>query len=639
MLQKLFVSMIAILLCVPFTLSAEEQEEPEVTLEPVVVTATRIEVPEEEVGKSVTVITAEELEQQKPTSLTDALHTLAGIRPQQLRGPGSYSTISIRGVGATYTQILINGLPVRDASQTQGTAIEFMNDILIEDIERIEIVRGPSSTLYGSDSIGGTINIITKKGSKTPEVFASFEGGSFSTFQEVLGARGTIGSIHGSLTAKRLDSEGLDDHDNYEDTLVAGQVGIDVSDSASIMLHAKYSDSDLDVNSSPGIEDGIIVRDQDDPDDTKERTLLNGSAIFTHDVSDTLDYSLKLGYVDTERIFYTGPEEDSGYENTSKYMGSTLNAEAQANYSVTDSHLVTAGYEYESETYEIDLEIRKDEPDTFSHAVYLQDSMTLLDEHLNVVPGIRYMNHDQAGSHVDWELSTSYRVGESGMRMHGHVGTGFRSPALYELYGAYFSSYSGDVVVIGNEDLEPEESLGWDVGVEMKALEEKLLVDLTYFSIDFDEIITYGTVGYENVDGGRSQGVELEATVSPIENLTLVGTYTYTDAEEDNGDKISGVSEHELGANINYRFLQKFNANLSVTMRSERETLLYNSETYESTPYTEDGYTKVDLALDYTLNNHVTFWTRIDNLFDADFTEDFYQAPGIGFYGGVKARL
>jgi vitamin B12 transporter len=636
MFKPCFVSLFAALMCIPLTLYAQP---PEVTLEPVVVTATRVETPEEEVGKSVVVITAEDLQQQQPTSLTDALHTLAGIRPQQLRGPGSLQTISIRGVGARYTQILLNGLPVRDASDPQGTAVEFMSDILIEDIERIEIVRGPSSTLYGSDSIGGTINIITKRGTETPEVFASFEGGSFSTFEEVLGVRGANEAVHGSLTVKRLDSEGLDDHDNYEDTSVAGQVGLDFSDTMSIMFHAKYSDSKLDLNSSPGLEDGVIVKDQDDPDDTKERTLFNGSAVFTHDVSDRLDYNLKLGYVDTERKLYTGPEEDFGYENTSTYLGTTLNVETQVNYSVTDAHLLTGGYEYEAEQYELDLEIRKDEPDAARHAVYLQDSMTLLDDQLNIVPGVRYMDHEQAGSHVDWELSTSYQGGESGVRLHGHVGTGFRAPALYELYGAYFSSYSGDVVVIGNEDLDPAESLGWDAGVEWKTLDEKFLVDVTYFSIDFNDMIEFGAESYENSDGGQSQGIEVETTYSPVDGLTFVGTYTYTDAEQDNGDNIPGVSEHELGLTINYRFLQKFNANLALTMRTDQETPLYNPETFESTPYTEDGYTKVDIAVDYRLNDHFTFWTRVDNLFDTDYTEDFFQAPGIGFYGGVKASL
>ena len=637
MFQKSILTLCMLSCCLMNSPFARAQEEAEVTLEPVVVTATRVEMPEKKVGKSVVVITSEDLEQRKPTSLTNALRDLAGIRAQELRGPGSQATINIRGVGARYTQILINGLPVRDASDAQGSALEFMNDILIEDIERIEIVRGPSSTLYGSDSIGGTINIITKKGTEIPELFASFEGGSLSTFQEVVGARGARGPVHGSLTFKRLDSDGIDAHDNYEDTALAGQVGVDLSDTMAMAFSAKYSDSELDVNSSPAIENGEIINDRDNADDTKEKTLFNGAFTFTHDVSESLDYNVKLGYVDTERIYYTGPEDDYGYENTAEYQANTLNTEIQMNYALSDTHLLTGGYEYEGESYELDLELYTDEPDATRHSFYIQDSIVLLDDTLDLVPGIRYANHDQADSHVDWELSSSYLMNET-FRLHGHVGTGFRAPALYELYGAYFSSYTGEVVVIGNEDLDPEESLGWDAGMEVSAF-ETLSCDLTYFSIDFDEMITYGTLGYENTDGGKSQGLELKVSYTPFPSLSLNGSYTYTQAEEADGEDVAGISEHQFGLNVNWRALERLNANLSMTAISDRDTMVYDSSTYESVRCNEDGYVVVDLAANYMISDHFDIWGRINNLFDEEYTENFYRAPGFGAYAGVKLAL
>ncbi len=636
MVKKLLCLVLTLVLLIPFAVSA--QETPEVTLETVVVTATRIEVPLEDVGKTVTVITAKQLEEQKVTSLAETLQNVPGLLVMQQRGPGGLVLLKIRGLDSEYTQILIDGLPVRDPSDPQGSAVEFMDDILIENIERIEVVRGSSSTLYGSDSVGGTINIITKKGTETPEFFASFEGGSMSTYQEAAGLRGMAGSVNYSVTGKRIDSDGLDDHDAYSETSIAGRFGIDFSQDISLAIQAKYSDSTVDLNDGPGILNGVLVEDQDDPDDTKEKTLVSSGAGLTHQVSENFDYTVKLGYVNVERDFTFGPEGDEfGFGSDATYSGNTLNAEAQANYSLNDANLITLGYEYETEEFEQELGDRKDTPDATRQAVYIQDSLFLMDEALNIVPGIRYMDHDQVGNRFDWEVSASYTVGESGVRLHGHVGTGFRAPSLYELYGA--SVFGSDLFEFGNEDLDPEESLGWDTGIEFKAFDEKVRFDVTYFRNQFDEIIAFGTVGYENVDGGESNGVEVEATIVPTDNLTMTGSYTYTSTENADGEKFFNVPEHEMGLNINYTFLEKFNANLAVTIKGKEDIPLFNTSTFTSERYENDGATKVDVALNYALSKRFNLWTRVENLFDEDYNVNGYKAPGRSVYGGIKFML
>jgi vitamin B12 transporter len=636
MFKTLFSLIWAVMLLIPCIVLA--QETTEVTLEPIVVTATRIEVPLEEVGKTVTVVTAEQLEEQKATSLVEALQNIPGLLVRRQQGPGGIALIKIRGLDTEYTQILIDGLPVRDPSEPQGSAVEFMSDILVENIERIEVVRGSSSTLYGSDSVGGTINIITKKRTGKPGVFASFEGGSMSTFQEVVGTQGMAGSVNYSLVGKRIDSDGLDDHDTYRETSAAGRFGIDFSQDVSLMMQVKYTDSDTDLNNSPGILDGVLIKDQDDPDDTKKKTLVNSGVVFSHNVSEKFDYNVKLGYVDVDKKFTFGPQGDEfGFGSKTTYAGNIFNAEAQANYSLNDANLLTVGYEYETEEFEQVLGEQKDTPNATQHGAYFQDSLALMSETLNIVPGVRYVNHDQAGDRVDWEISASYMVGESGVRLHSHVGTGFRAPSLYELYGA--SIFGSQLYKFGNQNLDPEESLGWDAGIELKALEKKIRFDVTYFSNTFDKIIGFGTLGYENVDGGESKGLEVQAKYTPTDTLSVTGSYTYTDTEDANGEKFFGVPEHELGLNINYRFLEKFNANLSATVSGKEEIPLFNTSTFTSERYKNDGYTKVDIVLDYVLNKHVNIWTRIENLLDDDYTIGGYQAPGISFYGGVKATL
>jgi vitamin B12 transporter len=638
MVKVFFALIAAALLLIPCLVLA--QESPEVTLEPVVVTATRIEVPLEDVGKAVTVITAAQLQQeQKTTSLANVLQSVPGVLVEQQQGPGGMALIRIRGLGSEYTQILIDGLPVRDASDPQGSAVEFMSDILIENIERIEVVRGASSTLYGSDSVGGTINIITKKGATTPEQFAFFEGGSMATYQESVGANGMIGIVNYALLGKRIDSDGLDAHDTYRETAITGRFGVDFSQDMSLSAQLKYSDSKKDLNNSPEILNGVLIEGGDDPDDTKTKTLFNGGISFNHRVSDTFDYLAKIGYVDVERKFTFGPAgaDEAGFGSTTTYSGNTFNAEAQANYTINQTHLMTVGYAYEAEQFEQKIGERKDTPDATQHAVYLQDSISLFKEALSIVPGIRYVHHDQAGDRADWEVSASYKLGESGVRLHSHVGTGFRAPSLYELYGA--SVFGSQLYEYGNKNLDPEESLGWDAGVEVKAFEAQARFNATYFRNKFDQIISFQSAGYANVDGGESNGVEFEAAYTPIEALTVTGSYTYTHTEDANGKKFFDIPEHELSANLNYHFLGKFTANLAVTLKGQEDIPLFNPTTFTSERYQTDGYVQVDLGLNYALSGHFNVWTRVENLFDEDYNVGGYEAPGISFYGGVKATL
>jgi len=612
------------------------QESIEITIdEPIVVTATRVEIAVEQVGKTVTIVTAEQLEDQQATSLVDALQSIPGLLVRQQRGPGGLTLIKIRGLDSEYTQILIDGLAVRDPSDPQGAAGEFMNDVMIENIDRIEVVRGSSSTLYGSDSVGGTINIITKKSNAPLGAFASFEGGSMAIYQEAAGIHGIAGMLNFSLTGKRVDSDGIDDHDAYGETSLAGGLGLDLPMGASLAAQFKYADAESDLNNSPGILNGVLVKDEDDVDDSKTKTFFSSGLVLDQDVSERFDYMAKIGYVDVERQFTFGPEGDEfGFGSETTYAGNTLNAEAQANYSLNEEHLLTLGYEFESEEFEQVLGDKKDTPNATRHAVYFQDSIALMNEMFNIVPGIRYMNHDQVGDRFDWEVSVSSLVEDAGLRFHGHVGTGFRAPSLYELYGA--SIFDATLYEFGNKELEPEESLGWDLGVEVTAFEEMLRVDATYFSNTFDKIIDFGSVGYENVDGGESRGVEMEAAFTPVEQLTVSGTYTYVNTENADGEKFYGVPEHEFGANLHYWVLENLTANATVTVRGKEDIPLFDSTTFMSERYENDGFTTLDLGLKYAISKNFTVWGRVENLLDEEYTIGGYTAPGRSVYGGIK---
>ena len=637
MLKKLVALVVVGLFFAPGITLAQETEE--VTLEPVVVTATRIAIPLEDVGKAVTVVTSDQIQtEQKTASLADVLQSVPGVTVEQQQGRGGMALIRIRGLSSQYTQILIDGLPVRDASDPQGAAVEFMNDALVENIERIEVVRGASSTLYGSDSVGGTINIITKKGTAAPEFFASFEGGSLATYQETAGARGLLGIVNYAVTGKRSDSKGLTAHDEYAETAVSGKFGVDFSPETAFAAQLKYTVSTKDLNVDPQMVNGVFIPAQDDPDDTKKKTLFSSGLSFRNRLSENFDYTLKLGYVHVDRKFTFGPAGDeAGFGSDTTYAGQTLNADIQTNYRLNRANLLTVGYGYESEKFDQEIGDRKDTPNASQQALYLQDSLMFLNEAVSLTPGVRYMNHDQAGSRTDWEISASYKLAESGVRLHSHVGTGFRAPALYELYGA--SIFGSQLFEFGNKNLKPEESLSWDAGIEIKALEARLRVNAAYFRNTFSRIIGFGTNGYENVDGGESSGVEFEAVYEPTAELTLTGTYTYTRTEDANGEKFYDMPEHRFSAKLNYEFAAQFTANLGVTVTGQEDLPLFDNTAFTVERYVNDGHAKVDAGVNYAYSKHFDVWARVENLLNAAYNLGGYDAPGISFYGGIKATL
>ncbi|MBM4308851.1 MAG: TonB-dependent receptor, partial [Deltaproteobacteria bacterium] len=181
----LLIALFTFLISIPVSLSAQEKE---IILEKIVVTATRIETPVEEIASSVTVISSQEVERKKKAYVLDLLREAPGINVARTGGPGKETAVFIRGANSEHTLVLIDGVEVND-SMSPGRSFDFAN-LTVDNVERIEILRGPQSTLYGSDAIGGVINIITKKGEGKPKFSLSAEGGSFTTFRETAGVSG-----------------------------------------------------------------------------------------------------------------------------------------------------------------------------------------------------------------------------------------------------------------------------------------------------------------------------------------------------------------------------------------------------------------------------------------------------------------
>jgi vitamin B12 transporter len=240
------------MLMLPFSASAITSEL--TSLEPVVVTATKLETPVSEIASSVTVITAEEIENRQPTSALDVLRTVPGLDVVRQGGLGQQTSVFLRGGNSTHTLVLVDGIEMNDPANP-GRSFDFAT-LGTDNIERIEIVRGPGSTLYGSDAIGGVINIITRKGSGKPTITLSAEGGSFETHQEKLSLSGGNDLWNYSLAASFIESNGISaaderygnsERDGYDRTSVSSRIGITPTTNFDLDFFLRYFDSEADL--------------------------------------------------------------------------------------------------------------------------------------------------------------------------------------------------------------------------------------------------------------------------------------------------------------------------------------------------------------------------------------------------------
>ena len=607
------------------------------TVEEVVVTATRIEIPASEVGSSVTVIPGSQIEEQQKSTVLEVLRTVPGLNVVKRQGATS---VFMRGAKSEHTLVLIDGIEMNDPI-SPGRAFDF-SYLTVDNIERIEIIRGPQSTLYGSDAIGGVINIITKKGKGAPGGFVSAEAGSYNTFSEKAGISGGSSLANYSLGISRLDTDGISaadkDDGNHEDdglenTEVSARVGITPGDGFDLDVLLRWIDTDADIDNSGG-------PGGDDPNYTTQTRQLyfrsQASLVLLDDLwEQKLGFSLtdyrREGHNDTDADHLDDLSRDS-------YDGKIVKFDWQHNLYLHETNILTLGVETEEEKGGSDYyseSVWGPYSSTFAeetartNGYYLQDRITLWDS-LFTTLGARVDDHSRFGTQTTYRVTTAYRIRQTGTTIKGSYGTGFKAPTLYQLYSVY-----------GDETLDPEESIGWDVGIEQTISGGIVTVGATYFNNNFDDLIDYdtGLSKYVNITEARSQGVELFAALVPMDDLTLRASYTYTDTQDKaTGEDLLLRAKNRFGLNVNYRLLERANVNLEITYAGKR----YDNDfsTWPATLVSLDPYTLVNLAASYDLTGNIQLFSRVENLFDEEYEEvNGYGTAGVSAYGGLKVTF
>jgi len=617
------VFVVLILLILPGFSNAKEEEkgkESVTTMEEVVVTASRLEEPLKYSPDSVTIVTSEEIKKKGKQTVIDVLRDVPGISISQNGSFGGSASIYLRGTQNAHTLIMIDGVRVGDPMAIDGKMS--ISDLSTDNIERIEIVRGAQSVLYGSDAIGGVINIITKKGKGKPKFYLSSEGGSFQTFRERVGVSGSNDKISYAASILRLDTQGVskadedlgnNEEDYYHDTNISARVDGRLSDTVGMGFSVRHSESSMDYD-DPGT-------DADKVQDTDITTI---STNFDQDILDWWQHVIKLGITETKREM----TNDGAFNGT--FKGTMKLASWQHNFFIRETDTVTAGFDYQEESGDVQNPLGNiSEKKVETKSFFIQNKLTPF-KGLSFTLGARHDDHQTFGGEDTYKGALAYFYEKTGTKVRASYGTGFHAPSLYQLYSSY-----------GDPTLKPEESKGYDAGIDQELFGKKALLSVTYFHTKIDNMVGFNmsTYKYYNVGKVKTRGWETALSVNPLAWLSFDVHYTYTEAtNEDESDANNGKDlkyrpKHTGGASVNIKPLEKLNVNLNAQYVGKRYRTADNSEEMPA-------YTLLNLAASYDVMEWLKIFGRVENITDKNYQSIYqYGEPGIGFYGGVKVTF
>jgi vitamin B12 transporter len=601
----------------------------------VVVTATRLETPVDEVSGTILVISAEEIEERQARTVADAIAGLPGVDLVSQGGPGKTSSILLRGGDTRFTLVMVDGVEVNDPSNPERT-FDFAH-MTTGDIDRIEVLFGPQSTLYGSDAIGGVINIITKKGTEQPHVTVEVETGSFETYREYAAVRGGSGNVSYSLSAQHQDTEGISaaseadgntERDGYENLTLAGSLGLEPGKGISLQLDLRSVDAsnELDYSGGPG---------GDDPNFTGEVEQLMLGGRLTMFPAEIWELSLAVSSNVHERHDLKEPDPVRNFTMELEFKGRSEKVELVNNFYLSDSSTFTLGVDSERETGESTY--FSDEFGPFSSVlpeesaridgIFLQEQYTA-PSGLAVTLGTRVDDHSGFGREKTYRVGISVPVSRR-TRFRTVYGTGFRAPSIDQLFNPDY----------GNPDLAAERSRGWDAGLEA-ALGEKVAASLAWHLTRYDDLIawfdadgdpnTWDDGSYANISTARTEGVDMSLDArSGNVSLSITGSLLRT--EDDQGEELLRRPEARWGTRVG--------CDLTETVTLAADTV-YVGERKDWGGVTLGSYTLVDLAGSWRMSRNLKLFGRIRNMLDEEYEEaGGYGTPGRAAYVGVRAEL
>jgi len=625
----------------------EKQAKPAQSLQyDVVVTATRVETPSREVATSVTVITAGELTRTRRTTVLEALRDVIGLTVTQNGGPGATASLSIRGANNEHTLILLDGVELNDPINPSRSYD--LAHLSLTQVERIEVLRGPQSPLYGSDAMGGVVNIITRKGQGRPRLTVSGSAGTYGTAGGDFGLSGSAGRADYSLglfatrtsgvSAASVHYPGNSEPDGYRNFTASGRFGYAVRRNidVDILVRSVAARSDIDGFGGPYGDDPNSVQNYDA---TLARALVHG--LF---LGNRWEQRLSFAWTGSSRKLVNPPDDAHPLASESGYYGSGLfKLDWQNNFFIDPSQTLTAGLELGQEQGRSNYTF-EDPTGTYVSAfpsekaraagLYVQDQWKFRNAFF-LSAGARLDAHSRTGAALTGRIAPAWVISASGTKLKATLGTGFKSPSLYQLFAP--PTAWGPV---GNMGLRPERVTGWDAGVEQDIVRDRIRVGITYFSNFFRDLIDFDYVsGYINIGRARTFGAEISLESRPLgpdDPLTFTASYTRLTAREElSGTPLLRRPRDKFAAEIAarpFRGLDFAASLLYVGKRADRD--------FSAFPYatvTLPGYFLLGAVLSTPVTPTLELYVRLDNLLNSRYEMVWgYGTPGFTFNIGFR---
>ena len=592
----------------------------------VVVTATRAEQERNESGQAITVLNRQEIERRQTIALSDILQTTPGVAVSRNGGIGGFTGIRLRGAEAEQTLVVIDGIRVNDPS-SPGGGFDFGN-LIATSVERVEILRGPNSVPWGSQAIGGVVNIVTADPARLADRAiagrAQAEYGGPDQLYATAGVQGRSGSLSGAVSGGYLRSDGISsaasgtERDGYRQVGASGRLGIAVADGIALDLRGWWADSRTEFDGFPA--PAFTLADTGEYSSAQELYGYAGLDVATGPVAHRVAVTL----ADIDRDNFGSGAGDL----TFLARGRSERYEYQADARVAEGLRVVAGVEHEQSRFlgrSFGAFGSADRAEVGVTSVYGQLIARPVNA-LTVTGGARYDDHQAFGEHVTLGADAALRLGATTLR--ASYGEGFKAPTLFQLFGAF-----------GTPTLQPETARSFDLGVEQR-LGAAVMARATYFNrrtrnqIDFD----LNSFTYANLARTAAEGVELELSARPLDGLTLTANYTHLDARNRSGDANEGNElarrpRHSGSLNADYRF----GFGLSVG-----GTLLAVGRSFDNAGNSVrlDGYTLLGLRAELPVGERFSLYGRVENLTDEAYqTAAGYGASGRAAFGGVRLKL
>lgn len=614
----------------------------------ITVTATRVATPADQVAASVTVLDKQAIDRTQDIGATELLLRTPGISMSRNGGYGTSTSLRIRGAESDQTVVVIDGVKLNDPSSTGG-GYNFAN-LLIGDASRIEVLRGPQSILWGSQAIGGVVNVVTPLPQEALEGTFDIETGSHKT----VSARAAVGVKSGPLAfrigAQNFTTDGISalapefggkEADGYTNRNVSGRAVLDIADGVSADVRGYYASGRVEIDSTSA--------------DSQEFSLNKEFVGYAGLNFDLLDGRFR------NRVGYAYTETDRDNYNPARARQQTFDAagknrrfEYQGTFAVAEGWTLLAGAENErSEFRSVSPPASLSTPvpaptrgEAEITSVYGQITAQPI-EYLTLNTGLRYDDHDRFGGKTLFGAGAVVRLPTDTI-VRASYGEGFKAPTLYQLFSEY-----------GNANLDPEQAKGWEAGIEQRLFDDRLAFGATYFERTTKGQIIYNSCSststdplcfvpgdtstrrfgyYSNVSRAKAHGVEAQATLT-LGALTVDGNYSWIVAE----DRSRGTANY--GNWLPRRPRETANGSISYAWDFGLTTgaaVRWSGKSYDNATNTTrlDDYTLVDLRAEYAVTEQFRFFGRVENLFDESYMTAFrYGTLGRTFYAGFRGRF